>query len=62
VAREDLQVAVIGNGLEDVPADPYEYAKLLRPLLDQTADAARQGEIAVLRSERTISPQHLSEA
>ncbi|MBT1516529.1 putative DNA binding domain-containing protein [Bradyrhizobium sp. SRL28] len=26
--------------LEDIPADPYEYAKLLRPLLDQIANAA----------------------
>jgi hypothetical protein len=26
--------------IEDVPSDPYEYAKLLRPLLDQTANAA----------------------
>lgn len=26
--------------IEDVPADPYEYAKRLRPLLDQTANAA----------------------
>jgi hypothetical protein len=26
--------------LDDVPADPYEYAKLLRPLLDQIANAA----------------------
>jgi hypothetical protein len=26
--------------IEDVPADPYEYAKLLRPLIDQTANAA----------------------
>jgi hypothetical protein len=26
--------------LDDVPLDPYEYAKLLRPLLDQIANAA----------------------
>jgi hypothetical protein len=26
--------------IEDVPFDPYEYAKLLRPLLDQIANAA----------------------
>jgi hypothetical protein len=26
--------------IEDIPADPYEYAKLIRPLLDQTANAA----------------------
>lgn len=26
--------------VEDVPVDPYEYAKLLRPLLDQIANAA----------------------
>ncbi len=26
--------------VEDVPSDPKEYAKLLRPLLDQTANAA----------------------
>jgi hypothetical protein len=26
--------------IEDIPADPYQYAKLLRPLLDQTANAA----------------------
>ncbi|RXG90627.1 helix-turn-helix domain-containing protein [Bradyrhizobium zhanjiangense] len=26
--------------IEDVPVDPYEYAKLLRPLLDQIANAA----------------------
>jgi hypothetical protein len=26
--------------IEDVPTDPYEYAKLIRPLLDQVANAA----------------------
>jgi hypothetical protein len=26
--------------IEDVPEDPYEYARLIRPLLDQTANAA----------------------
>jgi len=26
--------------LDDIPLDPYEYAKLLRPLLDQIANAA----------------------
>jgi hypothetical protein len=26
--------------VEDVPDDPYEYARLIRPLLDQTANAA----------------------
>jgi hypothetical protein len=26
--------------IENVPDDPYEYAKQLRPLLDQTANAA----------------------
>jgi hypothetical protein len=26
--------------IEDVPPDPYEYAKRIRPLLDQTANAA----------------------
>lgn len=26
--------------VQDLPADPYEFAKLLRPLLDQTANAA----------------------